>query len=69
MLVAGLALIVAGLALLVLPGPGLPLIFGGLALLGTEYEVARRARRRLLAKVRQTAARVRGARDGTGRAG
>ena len=61
-LLGGGALLVAGLALLVLPGPGLPLIFAGLALLGTEFEVARRAQRRLLSRMRQAASRARGRR-------
>lgn len=47
--VAGLALLAVGLAMMVLPGPGILLIVGGLALLATEYVWARtllvRARR------------------------
>jgi uncharacterized protein (TIGR02611 family) len=41
--VLGLALIVGGLVLLVLPGPGILVIIAGLAVLGTEYAWARRA--------------------------
>lgn len=42
-------LLVAGIALLVLPGPGVPLIIAGLALLATQFQWARR----LLAWMRQ----------------
>ena len=40
--IAGFAVILAGIALLVLPGPGWLLIFAGLAILSTEYVWARR---------------------------
>lgn len=40
--VAGLSLCVVGVALLVLPGPGLLLVLGGLVLLGGEFRWARR---------------------------
>ena len=39
---AGIVVILAGIALLVLPGPGWLLIFAGLAILATEYVWARR---------------------------
>lgn len=39
----GFVLVVAGLVLLVLPGPGLLLIIAGLAVLATEYAWAQRA--------------------------
>jgi hypothetical protein len=38
----GFILIIAGLAMLVLPGPGVLTILGGLALIGQEFEWARR---------------------------
>lgn len=41
--VAGPLVMLAGVAMLVLPGPGLVVIAGGLALLALEYEWARRA--------------------------
>jgi len=41
--VAGFALVLAGLAMLVLPGPGLLVIIAGLAVLATEYVWAQRA--------------------------
>ena len=40
--IAGFAVILAGIALLVLPGPGWLLIFAGFAILSTEYVWARR---------------------------
>jgi uncharacterized protein (TIGR02611 family) len=49
-LVIGLALVAAGLVMLVIPGPGIAAILAGLALLATEFDWARRllahARRR-----------------------
>jgi len=42
-LLAGSILLLAGIAMLVLPGPGIPLIIAGLALLGTQFTWARRA--------------------------
>jgi uncharacterized protein (TIGR02611 family) len=40
--IAGFAVMIAGVVLLVLPGPGWLLIFAGLAILSTEYLWARR---------------------------
>ena len=40
--IAGFAVLLAGVVLLVLPGPGWLLIFAGLAILSTEYVWARR---------------------------
>ncbi len=42
-LVGGLLLLAIGMVLLFLPGPGVAVIFGGLAVLATEYRWARRA--------------------------
>jgi uncharacterized protein (TIGR02611 family) len=42
--VAGFALLLAGAVLLVLPGPGIPLVAAGLALLSLEFHWARRLR-------------------------
>jgi hypothetical protein len=47
-LVAGWSLLATGAVLLFLPGPGLPLLLGGLALLGREAAWARRLERRIL---------------------
>ncbi len=49
--IAGTALLVAGIALTILPGPGILLIVAGLALLATEYVWARR----LLVKAKRQA--------------
>ena len=51
---AGVALLALGAAMMVLPGPGILLIVGGLALLATEYVWARR----LLVKAKQQAEQV-----------
>ena len=47
-LVAGWTLLLSGAALLVLPGPGFPLLLGGLALLAREQAWAGRLHRRIL---------------------
>jgi tellurite resistance protein TerC len=39
--VAGVTVILLGVALLVLPGPGIIIIIIGLAILATEYEIAK----------------------------
>ena len=52
--VAGLAMLAGGVAMLVLPGPGLAVIALALAVLATEYDWAAR----LLAEVRQRASRM-----------
>ncbi len=54
--VGGWALVVSGAALLVLPGPGVPLVLGGLALLAQEHAWAGRLQRKILdrwSRVRQ----------------
>jgi Putative transmembrane protein (PGPGW) len=54
-LLGGTVLLV-GLALLILPGPGLPIVAGGLAILATEFLWARRALRNAkgaVAKIRR----------------
>jgi len=43
-LVAGTTVILAGIAMLVLPGPGIAVIFLGFALLATEFALAARVR-------------------------
>lgn len=57
--IVGFVLILVGIALLVLPGPGLLVIIGGLAVLGTEYMWARRMLELARQKAKETAARVR----------
>jgi uncharacterized protein (TIGR02611 family) len=49
--IVGAIVVLAGLAMCVLPGPGLLTVAAGLAILATEFEWARR----LLHRVRQTA--------------
>ncbi len=41
--IAGVIVILAGIAMLVLPGPGILTIVLGLMILGTEFEFARRS--------------------------
>lgn len=41
--VAGMVVLLAGVAMIVLPGPGLLVIFAGLAILATEFAWAERA--------------------------
>jgi uncharacterized protein (TIGR02611 family) len=41
-LVVGLGLVALGLALLVLPGPGILVVIAGLAVLATEFAIAER---------------------------
>ena len=50
-LVVGMALVVGGLAMLVLPGPGILVVIAGLAVLATEFAWAEH----LLDKAKETA--------------
>lgn len=59
MIVAGSVLLAVGIALLVLPGPGIPLVVAGLALLGTQFPWARRALEWLRARAKRAVAAVR----------
>jgi uncharacterized protein (TIGR02611 family) len=54
----GGAVVVAGVAMLVLPGPGILAIAAGLALLALEFEAARDLRDRLAGWVRARAQRA-----------
>jgi uncharacterized protein (TIGR02611 family) len=54
-IIGGFVLLIAGIAMLVLPGPGWLAIVGGLALLAAEFEWARR----LLDRLKATASRLR----------
>ena len=56
--VVGGALLLAGVAMLVLPGPGILAIAGGLALLAVEFEAARDLRDRFAGWVRARTQRV-----------
>jgi uncharacterized protein (TIGR02611 family) len=53
-IVAGFALLAAGVVMLALPGPGWLTIAAGLAMLATEFEWARR----LLDRLKATATRI-----------
>jgi uncharacterized protein (TIGR02611 family) len=57
-LVAGITVILAGAAMLVLPGPGIVVIFLGLALLATEFTIAARIRDWSVHKVKTGVERV-----------
>ena len=56
---AGSVLLAVGLALLVLPGPGIPLILAGLAILSAHYSWARRLRVRIVYETKRIAERFR----------
>jgi uncharacterized protein (TIGR02611 family) len=58
-LVGGSLLLLAGIVLLVLPGPGIPLIFAGLAVLGTQLPWARRIHEWLYARFRSAVSTLR----------
>ena len=60
-LMGGTVLLI-GLALLVLPGPGLPIVAAGLAILATEFLWAKRALRKTQGTI-ATASRKLGVRD------
>jgi uncharacterized protein (TIGR02611 family) len=51
--IAGVIVILAGIAMLVLPGPGLLTIVLGLVILGAEFEFARRWVERIKIRARQ----------------
>jgi hypothetical protein len=59
---AGFALLPVGLALLVLPGPGIPVVVGSLMLLESEFHWAGRARSRLTRLAKRGTAWVQGER-------
>ncbi|GAA2097030.1 PGPGW domain-containing protein [Actinomadura alba] len=50
--VTGVVVILAGVVMMVLPGPGVVAILAGLGLLGTEFPAARRVSERLQGYVR-----------------
>ena len=57
--VAGGATVLAGLALIPLPGPGTLVVLGGMSLLGKEFPSARRAVDRAKAAAKRLTARYR----------
>ena len=56
--VIGTTVILLGIAMLVLPGPGLLTIVGGLAILGLEFAFARRWLQRIKKETRSTVEKV-----------
>jgi uncharacterized protein (TIGR02611 family) len=60
--VGGFTLLIAGLVLMVLPGPGIPLVIAGLGLLSLEYTWARRLRAWVTARAERVAPQGREAR-------
>ncbi len=56
--VIGTTVVLLGVAMLVLPGPGLLTIVGGLAILGMEFAFARRWLQRLKKETRSTVEKV-----------
>ena len=61
--VIGTTAVLIGIAMLVLPGPGVLFIIAGLALLGTEFLWARR----LMRKVKRTARNIKEGMQGSGK--
>jgi uncharacterized protein (TIGR02611 family) len=61
-IVVGLLLILIGIVLALpgVPGPGLLVVFGGLTVLGAEFEWARRLREWMLMTVRRATGRANG---------
>lgn len=57
--IIGVVVIIAGIILLPLPGPGWVVIFAGLGILSTEYDWAKRLLRAARAKAAQLAAKAR----------
>ena len=58
-LTLGTVIVLAGVAMLVLPGPGLIAIFVGLQVLAVDIPLAARAERAVLARIRRVADRAR----------
>lgn len=67
--IAGGAVLLVGLVFLVTPGPGIPLVLGGLAILAIEYEWARRALSEAKKRGKAVAARARRGRSSGGPSG
>jgi uncharacterized protein (TIGR02611 family) len=54
-IVSGSAVVIAGVAMLVLPGPGFLVIFAGLAILATEFDWADRLRMKVRERAEEAA--------------
>jgi len=55
--VVGGTVVATGIILMPLPGPGTLIVFGGLAILGTEFDAAQRGTARIKAAVRKAVGR------------
>lgn len=64
--IAGFTVLIAGLVMMVTPGPGILGIILGLAILGTEYAWARRALEKAKDRARRATNKIRRKRKGTG---
>jgi hypothetical protein len=64
--VGGFGLLLVGAALLILPGPGIPVLAAGLALLSLEFRWARRLRDWVLRRAERVAPASRGRRIAVG---
>jgi uncharacterized protein (TIGR02611 family) len=64
--VVGVVVVIVGIILCPLPGPGIAIILGGLAILATEYDWAKRLLHWIRDKTRQTYDKVRHRDDATG---
>ncbi len=58
-IMAGATLLLIGVALLVLPGPGIPVVIAGFAVLGLEFAWARRFNRKMRARARLAMRKIR----------
>ena len=63
-IVAGLALLLVGIGLLVLPGPGIPLILVGLTFLAVDFVWARRIKMKIQETTRSAVNKVCGRKTG-----
>lgn len=59
--VVGFTVLALGVAMLILPGPGLAVVIGGLAILASEFVWARRLLKRVREQAQSAGRRVRGA--------
>lgn len=64
--VGGFGLLLVGAALLILPGPGIPVLVAGLAVLSLEFHWARRLRDRVLRRAERVTPASRGRRIAAG---
>ncbi len=58
-IIAGMVVLLVGLALLVLPGPGIPFVLAGLAILAVDFVWARQLKKRIESKTKEVVDKVR----------